>query len=641
MGTDPDLVIPNKHLSVAEGAVVPWQSQAQQYYQVQFERTAPRHGFRLDVPIRDLTREEYDLLWNGARDVIGINEFFRDIESQTYKVQYRVMLARYRGYALCPDCQGKRLRPEALYVKLKGADFGDLADLAIEALQAWFEAQSFSEYEVAVAGRILYEIRSRLKYLLEVGLGYLSLSRRADSLSGGETQRIHLANSLGSTLTGSLYILDEPTIGLHPRDNHRLIDTLLSLRNLGNTVILVEHDEAVMRRSDYLVDLGPHAGEHGGHLVFGGTPAAIEQYPDSLTGQYLSGQSAVALPAERRTPEHFIRLNGAAENNLRNLDVQVPTGCLTVLTGVSGSGKTSLTRRILHPALARQLEIQTERPGPYRALELPREVPIRHTEMVDQKSIGRTLRSNPVTYTNAFDPIRELFAQQPKARENRLKPMHFSFNVPGGRCDTCEGEGFVTIEMQFLPDIKLTCESCKGRRFKEFVLAVEYKGQSIYDVLQMTISEAIAFFEDQPKIADRLRQLDEVGLGYIRLGQNTSSLSGGEAQRLKLASFLNRKKEHHTVYFFDEPTTGLHFHDISILMQALNRLVDQGNTVVIIEHNLEVIKCADWLIDLGPDGGARGGQLLYQGAPEGLPAVEASHTGYYLKEKLARSAAGS
>jgi excinuclease ABC subunit A len=435
-------------------------------------------------------------------------------------------------------------------------------------------------------------------------------------------------------LTGSLYILDEPTIGLHPRDNHRLIDTLESLRDLGNTVIVVEHDEAIMRRADYLVDLGPAAGENGGKLVYQGPGTSIENHSDSLTGAYLSGKRAVALPGQRREPQGYIRLEGAAQNNLRNVDIHLPQGCLTVVTGVSGSGKTSLARGVLYPALARKLEIQANKPGPYRRLQLPQNTPVKHTEMVDQRSMGRTLRSNPVTYTGAFDPIRELFAQQPQAKANRLKPMHFSFNVAGGRCDTCEGEGDVTIEMQFLPDIKLTCESCKGRRFKEFVLEVTYNGKNIHEVLQMTINEAIQFFADQPKIRDRLSQLSEVGLGYVRLGQNTSTLSGGEAQRLKLASFLNRKKKDHTVYFFDEPTTGLHFHDISILMNALNKLVEQGNTVVIIEHNLEVIKCADYIIDMGPEGGVHGGKVVYQGKPEGLTQVADSHTGYYLQEKL-------
>lgn len=633
MGIDEELVIPNKYISVKEGCVKPWQSVSQEWYQLQFENLAPEFGFRLDVPYADLSVAERELLWRGKDELKGIDDCFDEMEAQSYKVQYRVMLARYRGYTTCTACNGKRLREEALFVKIHGHDFGDLQGMAISELAQAFESIPFTDYERSVAGRIIHEIHSRLQYLLAVGVGYLQLDRRANTLSGGETQRINLATSLGSTLTGSLYILDEPSIGLHPRDNERLIEILESLRTLGNTVIVVEHDEAIMQKADFLVDMGPRAGEHGGQVVSSGRPETVLTDDHSLTAAYLSGRREVPLPDKRRQPEKFVQIIGAAQHNLRNIDVRFPLGALTVVTGVSGSGKTTLIKDILYPALARELEISSEKPGSHRQLELPRKS-ITHVEMVDQRAVGRNARSNPVTYVGAYDHIRELYGQQPAAKANRLKPGHFSFNVDGGRCESCQGDGYVTVSMQFLPDIQLVCDTCGGKRFKKMVLEVEYNQKNIYDVLEMTVTEALAFFEGQEKITHRLQQLVDVGLGYVRLGQSTSTLSGGEAQRLKLASFLNRKETEHTVYFFDEPTTGLHFDDIRVLMEALQRLVANGHTVIVVEHNLEVVKCADWVVDLGPDGGKAGGRLVYEGAPEGLLEVEASHTGRYLRDKL-------
>lgn len=633
MGIDEELVIPNKYESVADGCVRPWQSMSQETYQRDFLKRAAKLNFRADVPYIDLTPAEKRLLWRGTPDCPGIDAFFGEIEAQAHKVQYRVMLARYRGYTTCHACEGKKLRPEALYVKIHGFDFGDLQAMNIEELGRTFASIPFDDHERAIAKRILLEIESRLAYLLNVGVGYLALDRRANTLSGGETQRINLATSLGSTLTGALYILDEPSIGLHPHDNERLIAILERLRALGNSVIVVEHDEAIMRRADFLVDMGPRAGEHGGHVVHAGLPADVLNNPESLTAAYLTGRATVPLPEKRRAAKQFFEIRGAAEHNLRNIDAKFPHGCLTVVTGVSGSGKTTLIKGILYPALAANLELATQKPGVHRELVIPT-AGYTHTEMVDQRAVGRNLRSNPVTYVGAYDYIRDLYAAQPTAQASRLKPAHFSFNVEGGRCDTCQGEGHVTIPMQFLPDVKLPCETCGGKRFKQMVLEVQIKGKHISDVLEMTVTEALEFFKGQDKITQRLDQLVNVGLGYVRLGQSTGQLSGGEAQRLKLASFLQRKQTEHTVYIFDEPTTGLHFEDIRVLMIALQALVDQGNTVIIVEHNLEVIKCADWIVDLGPGGGTRGGRMVYQGPPAGLPAVTESLTARYVGEKL-------
>ena len=634
MGIDEELVIPDPHLSVNDGAVRPWQGVTMSEYLQAFRRQAQKKGFPLNKPYASLTDDERKLLWEGDDQITGINAFFEDLRQQSYKVQYRVLLARYRGYTTCPTCNGKRLRPEALYVKIHGYDFGDLMKLPVGRLRETFEQIPFTEQEQEIARRLLHEISSRLGYLEDVGLNYLTLGRKANSLSGGETQRINLATSLGSTLTGSLYILDEPSIGLHPRDNERLIAILKSLRDLGNTVIVVEHDEAIMREADYLVDIGPRAGEHGGEVVFSGESATLNGNTQSLTSEYLHGLREVAVPETRREASHYFELKGASAHNLKSIDAKFPMDALTVVTGVSGSGKTTLVKSILYPALARELEISAKKPLNHKALVLPQGRDITHVEMIDQKAVGRNQRSNPVTYVGAYDHIRNLFADQPQAKQSNLKPASFSFNVAGGRCDTCEGEGFVTVEMQFLPDIKLECETCNGKRFKQVVLEVLYKDHSIYDVLQMTVDEAVEFFADAEKITQRLKQLQQVGLGYLRLGQSTATLSGGEAQRLKLASFLNRKTDEHTLYIFDEPTTGLHFYDIEILMSAFQQLVDAGNSVIVIEHNLDVIKCADWIVDLGPEGGEAGGHLVYAGPTEGLLKAKDSFTAPYLAEKL-------
>ncbi|MFW5659694.1 MAG: excinuclease ABC subunit UvrA, partial [Bacteroidota bacterium] len=629
MGIDEELVIPDQELSVNAGAVRPWQGVTMSEYLDSFRRQALKKDFPLDRPYYKLTAEQKKLLWEGDKQITGINDFFDDLRQQSYKVQYRVLLARYRGYTTCPTCHGKRLRPEALYVKVHGYDFGDLMNLPINDLRETFNKIPFTDKEREIARRLLHEISSRLGYLVDVGLGYLTLDRKANTLSGGETQRINLATSLGSTLTGSLYILDEPSIGLHPRDNERLIAILKSLRDLGNTVIVVEHDEAIMREADYLIDMGPRAGEHGGEVVFSGESAKLNGKHDSLTSDYLHKLREVPLPEKRRKPKQFVEVLGASANNLKHIDVKFPLDALTVVTGVSGSGKTTLVKEILYPALARELEITAKKPGNHRGIKLP-SGKISHVEMIDQRAVGRNQRSNPVTYVGAYDHIRDLFASQQLAKQTNLKPASFSFNVAGGRCDTCEGEGSVTVEMQFLPDIKLECETCNGRRFKQVVLEVTYNDKNIYEVLQLTVDEAVEFFAEEPKITDRLAQLQQVGLGYLRLGQSTATLSGGEAQRLKLASFLNRKVEEHTLYIFDEPTTGLHFYDIEILMSAFQQLVDAGNTLIVIEHNLDVIKCADWLVDLGPEGGHGGGEVVYAGPYAGIQTAQGSLTAPYL-----------
>lgn len=630
MGTDPDLVLPNPYLTLRAGAVRPFQTPAQQFYQDRLEREAPKAGLPLDIPLVDFTPNQKRLLWRGNEKFHGLDAFFRDIEEQAYKVQYRVMLARYRGYTDCPACEGVGLRPEATYIQVHGHTFGELQALPVEELQALFAAIPFTAHDRSIAGRILHEVESRLQYLVDVGVGYLQLNRRANTLSGGETQRINLATSLGSTLTGALYILDEPSIGLHPRDNDRLLGVLEGLRDLGNSVIVVEHDDAHMRRADWLLDLGPRAGEHGGEVLYSGPPQNVERVQGSLTADYLSGKAKISPPKKLRKPEAFARLVGAAQHNLRNITAEFPLGVLCVVTGVSGSGKTTLVQGTLFPALAKALDLQSTKPGLHERLELPEAPKIAHVELVDQKAVGRNVRSNPVTYVGAYNYIRDLFAAQPAAKASNLKAAHFSFNVDGGRCDTCQGEGEQTVEMQFLPDVKLVCETCGGKRFKQVVLEVEYNGSNIYDVLELTVTEALAFFAEERKITDRLAQLERVGLGYVRLGQSTGTLSGGEAQRLKLASFLQRKPDAHTLYIFDEPTTGLHVHDVAVLLRALNDLVDAGNTVLVVEHHIDVIKSADWLLDLGPGGGKHGGELLYSGPPKGLKKVKRSATGQYL-----------
>jgi excinuclease ABC subunit A len=634
IGIDEDLVIPDKNLSVYEEAVAPWRGATLSAFQRDFIAKAGKAKFPIHKPYHQLSAKDRRLLWEGNDEISGINDFFKHVESQAHKVQYRVLAARYRGYTTCPECNGSRLRKEALYVKIDSYSIADFLSMAIEEMAGRFAALALSPHQQQVADRILLEINSRLAYLKNVGLGYLNLSRKIATLSGGEMQRINLATSLGSNLTGSLYILDEPSIGLHPRDNDRLMNILLSLRTMGNSVLVVEHDEALMRRADHLVDIGPLAGEHGGEVVAAGSYDQVVAHPRSITGKYLGGEWQIDVPKFRRKPNGWIHLKGARENNLQNVDASLPLGVLTVVTGVSGSGKSTLIKQILFPALMRHKGLPSpEKPGEFKSLEgdLDR---IDALEMIDQQAIGKNLRSNPVTYVGAYDGIRELYANLPAAKERQLKPLHFSFNVQGGRCETCQGEGLVTIQMQFLPDIKLVCDTCGGKRFKQMVLEVTYKDKNIYDVLELSVEQALAFFADKPKIATRLQKLMDVGLGYVRLGQSTSTLSGGEAQRLKLASFLDRQDGVHTLYLFDEPTTGLHFHDVKKLMDVLHRLVNEGNTVVVVEHNLDVIKCADWLLDMGPDGGVRGGNLVYAGVPEGLPKVPQSFTGQYLAAKL-------
>lgn len=638
MGIDESLVVPDPTLSVFDGAVSPWRGAMLSAYQQRFMQQAVVHDFPIHRSYNQLTKKEKDLLWHGRPDVEGIDHFFEEVRRQSHKVQYRVLAARYRGYTTCPECAGSRLRKEASYVQIDGWPITRLMGMSVKELAQIFPTLQLTEHERQVADRLYAEITTRLQYLLDVGLGYLHLDRKMSTLSGGETQRINLATSLGSNLTGSLYILDEPSIGLHPRDGERLIKILKHLRRLGNSVIVVEHDEALMRAADVLLDMGPLAGELGGEVVAIGAPEALTAHPESLTARYLRADLDVPAPTHRRTPTGWLKLRGASEHNLQQVDADFPLGTFTVVTGVSGSGKSTLVRQILYPLLLRHIGGHGERPGAYADF-LGDTDRVKHVELVDQSAIGKNVRSNPVTYVGAYDAIRELFASQPAAKDRGLRALHFSFNVQGGRCETCQGEGFTTVEMQFLPDIKLLCETCQGKRFKDLVLEVTYEDRSIYDVLQMTVHEALDFFRDAKKVVQRLQKLADVGLGYVRLGQSTSTLSGGEAQRLKLASFLDRKEDGGTVYFFDEPTTGLHFHDVALLMQVFYRLVEQGNTVIVIEHNLDVIKCADWLIDLGPEGGDAGGQLLYAGTPEGLLGVEGSYTAQYLAPKLAKQPA--
>ncbi len=655
IGLDESLIVPDPNLSLYEGAVAPWRGPTLSAYQKAFVSWAGRNDWPVHRPYHELSPEQRRILWEGVdapAGLQGIHSFFADVEAQSHKVQYRVLAARYRGYTTCPTCHGTRLRPDAMYVRVSGHTIAELTDRPISELLPIIDGLQLTPAERQTATRLLLEIHSRLYYLDQVGLGYLTLSRKMNTLSGGETQRINLATALGSNLTGSLYILDEPSIGLHPRDGDRLTDILLRLRSLGNTVIVVEHDEGIMRRADWIIDIGPRAGEHGGEVMFTGrfddlvNPSPASAF-ESLTADYLTGRRQVPLPTVRRPATGWLYLRDAREHSLRHLDVAFPLGVLTVVTGVSGSGKSTLVKGILAPALRQALGLPgADRPGAHRALEGDLKL-VDYVEMVDQNALGKNQRSNPVTYVGAYDAIRELYSSLPAAKDRQLKPLHFSFNVVGGRCETCQGEGVVTVPMQFLPDIKLECETCHGKRFKQVVLEVAYggvsvqgqeqaahKGKNIHEVLQLTVESALEFFADKPKIASRLQKLMDVGLGYVRLGQSTATLSGGEAQRLKLASFLDRTDAKHAVYIFDEPTTGLHLHDIALLVGVLQRLVDQGHTVIVIEHHLDVIKSADWLIDLGPEGGSGGGELVYAGLPEGILSEPRSHTARYLAPKL-------
>lgn len=639
IGIDEDLVIPNKSLSVYQDAIACWRGEKMQEWKNQLIRHAGKFGFPIHKPYHQLTDEQKQLLWTGNKHFRGLNAFFRHLERKKYKIQYRVMLSRYRGKTVCTECNGTRLKKEASYVKIGGKAITDLVLMPVERLHHFFEQLELDAYDAQVAERILHEIRSRLHFLLDVGLGYLTLNRLSSTLSGGESQRINLATSLGSSLVGSMYILDEPSIGLHPRDNDRLIRVLRRLQQIGNTVIVVEHDEDIIRAADQIIDLGPLAGRLGGEVVFQGAHDRIRQHPESHTGQFLMRKEYIPLPARRRKWNNYIALKGARENNLKGIDVKFPLNVMTVISGVSGSGKSSLVRNILSPALSRHYKGSGQKAGRYDALEGDLNL-LTDVEYVDQNPIGKSSRSNPVTYIKAYDEIRKLFSGQQAAKINNFKPAHFSFNTPGGRCEECQGEGVIKVEMQFLPDITLTCEACQGRRFRDEVLEVRYKGKNIYEVLEMTINEAVEFFGDQQnaleeKVMKKLGILQDVGLGYLKLGQSSSTLSGGESQRVKLASFLGHENdEEHKLFIFDEPTTGLHYYDISRLLDSFNALIKKGHTIVVIEHNMEVIKSADWIIDLGPEGGEEGGNIVCEGVPEDIARCESSYTARYLADKL-------
>ncbi|MBS1489550.1 MAG: excinuclease ABC subunit UvrA [Bacteroidetes bacterium] len=636
LGIDEELVIPDKSLSVYEGAIAPWRGEVMSNWAKPLLKNGIKFDFPIHRPYGELTQKQRDILWHGNEYFEGIHSFFKYLESKTHKIQYRVMLSRYRGRTICPDCRGTKLRKDASYVKIADTSITDLVLMPIEDALVFFENLKIPAYEQKVSERILTEIKSRLGYLAKVGLGYLTLNRVTSTLSGGEFQRIKLATSLGSALVGSMYILDEPSIGLHPRDTARMIEVLKELRDLGNTVIVVEHEEEIMRAADQIIDIGPDAGQHGGQLVFQGTLNELNGEIKSHTIDYLTGQEKIEIPARRRKWKDAITITGARENNLKNLKVTFPLGIFTVVTGVSGSGKSTLVKKIVYPATGRAKGEVAETPGKYDQFtgDIGK---IDHVEFIDQNPIGKSSRSNPVSYVKAYDAIRTLFADLPLSKQRGYKPSHFSFNVEGGRCETCEGEGEIKVEMQFMADIFLTCESCHGKRFKQEVLEVEHKGKNIADVLAMTVEEALVFFEDKKPIYEKIFQLNEVGLGYVQLGQSSNSLSGGEAQRVKLASFLGKNADvlGNILFIFDEPTTGLHFHDISKLLKALQALVNIGHTVVIIEHNLEIIKCADWIIDLGPEGGEKnGGHLLFAGTPEEMVEKGNSYTAAFLKTKI-------
>jgi excinuclease ABC subunit A len=641
IGIDPDLVIPDKSLSVYEEAVACWRGEKMSEWKAELVLNAHKFNFPVHKPWNDLSKEQRELVWIGNKHFSGLNAFFKFIETQAYKIQYRVMLSRYRGKTTCPDCLGTRLRKDASYVKVAGYSINDIVLMQIKDSLQIFSKIKLSAHDTTVAKRILTEITSRLQFLSDVGLGYLTLNRLSNSLSGGESQRINLATSLGSSLVGSMYVLDEPSIGLHPRDTERLIGVLKSLRDLGNTVIVVEHDEEIMLAADQIIDIGPGAGTLGGHVVFQGTRKELSKENTSLTAKYLSGKERIAVPTKRRAWTKSIKIQGASENNLRNIDVEFPLNTMTVVTGVSGSGKTSLVKRVLYPALKKIHGGYGEQSGAFDKLSGDYQA-IQAVEMIDQNPIGKSSRSNPVTYVKAYDDIRALYADQPLSKMRGYRPAQFSFNVDGGRCEVCEGEGEVVIEMQFMADVHLNCEACNGRRFKMETLEVLYREKSIADILDLTVEEAIAFFASaekpgpaEKKIVHKLQPLSDVGLGYVHLGQSSSTLSGGEAQRIKLASFIGMGSHAvPTLFIFDEPTTGLHFHDISKLLIAFNALIAQGHSLLVIEHNTEVIKCADWVLDLGPDGGDGGGELLFGGTPEDLLKCKKSVTADYLRSKL-------
>lgn len=638
IGIDEDLVIPNKSLSIYQDAIACWRGEKMGEWKKQLIYSAGKFNFPIHKPIYELTEEQRKLLWTGNRYFKGLNRFFKYLEEKTYKIQYRVMLSRYRGKTTCPECNGSRLKKEAGYVKVAEKSVQELVLMPVSELRTFFNELRLDEHDQAIAKRILIEINSRLTFLCDVGLGYLTLNRLSSSLSGGESQRINLATSLGSSLVGSLYILDEPSIGLHSRDTQRLIKVLKRLQKIGNTVFVVEHDEEIIRAADQIIDIGPFAGQHGGEVVFQGTHEELKKKPESLTTKYLTGVEKIEIPKQRRKWSNFIEILGARENNLKNVNVRFPLNTLIVVTGVSGSGKSSLVSKILFPALTKILGGYGERTGQHDAVKGDFKM-LSSIEFIDQNPIGKSSRSNPVTYLKAYDEIRKLFSSQQAAKIQGLKPSHFSFNVDGGRCEECQGEGTIKVEMQFLADVYLVCESCGGKRFKEEILDVQCKGNNIDDILNLTVNQAVELFgkgksSTEKKITKRLKPLQDVGLGYIKLGQSSSTLSGGESQRVKLASFLAHEKDSPTLFIFDEPTTGLHFHDIRKLLDSFSALISRGHSIVIIEHNLEIIKSADWVIDLGPEGGDKGGELVFAGTPEDLVKQKNSNTGIALQGKL-------
>ncbi|HSH50920.1 MAG TPA: excinuclease ABC subunit UvrA [Bacteroidales bacterium] len=642
IGIDEDLVIPNKSLSVYEDAIACWRGDKMQEWKNQLIYHADKFNFPIHKPYYDLSEEQKMLLWNGNKYFKGLNRFFKYLEHKKYKIQYRVMLSRYRGKTICPDCRGTRLKKEASYVKINNKSVQDLVLMPLDELYAFFKNLKLGSYEQEISKRILIEIYSRLEFLLNVGLGYLTLNRLSSTLSGGESQRINLATSLGSSLVGSLYILDEPSIGLHSRDNHRLIKVLKQLQDIGNTVIVVEHDEEIIKSADEIIDIGPRAGRLGGEIIFQGTHNEILKSKKSLTADYLTGKRHIEIPKLRRKWNNYIKISGARENNLKNIDVKFPLHVLTVISGVSGSGKSTLVKNILSPALSKIILGTGEKTGKFDKISGDIKQ-LNSIEFVDQNPIGRSSRSNPVTYLKAYDEIRKLFADQPASKINHFKPAHYSFNVDGGRCEECQGEGVIKVEMQFMADVTLICESCRGKRFKEEILEVKYNDKNISDVLEMTVNEAIEFFSEgkgsaEKKIVEKLTPLANVGLGYIKLGQSSSTLSGGESQRVKLASFLSKENaQQSTLFIFDEPTTGLHFHDINKLLDAFNALIERGNSIIIIEHNMEIIKSADWIIDLGPEGGNYGGSIIFEGTPEELIKNDQSYTAKFLKPKMLKN----
>ena len=638
IGIDEDLVIPNKSLSVYQDAVACWKGEKMKEWKDELVYSAEKFNFPIHKPYYELTEDQRQLLWTGNKHFQGLNQFFKMLEENAYKIQFRVMLSRYRGKTGCPDCRGTRLKKEAMYVKVSDKSVQDLVLLPINELQEFFLNLKLSDHDTKIAERILTEINNRLEFLNDVGLGYLTLNRLSASLSGGESQRINLATSLGSSLVGSMYILDEPSIGLHSRDTERLIRVLRKLQKLGNSVLVVEHDEEIMRAADEIIDIGPLAGRLGGEVVFQGTHEELESSSKSMTAKYLTGREKIEIPATRRKWSNYIEITGARENNLRNVSVKFPLNSICVVTGVSGSGKSSLVTKVLYPAIAKMFGGFSEKTGQHDQIRGDFNL-ITSVEFVDQNPIGKSSRSNPATYLKVYDEIRKLYADLPGSKHNGFKPAHFSFNIEGGRCDECQGEGEITVEMQFMADVHLLCESCKGKRFKEEILEVTFEGKSIFDILDLTVNDAIDFFTSQKpttskKIAKLLKPLQDVGLGYVKLGQSSSTLSGGESQRIKLASFLAKEKGSPSLFIFDEPTTGLHFHDIRKLLDSFNALISRGHSIIIIEHNMDVIKCADWVIDLGPEGGKNGGTIIFEGKPEDLVNVKESYTGAALKEKL-------